>query len=108
MSRIGKAPIEIPNGVTLTLEGQTVKVKGPKGELQETVHEDITMSLEDNVLTFTRPSDLKHHRSMHGLYRALVNNMVTGVTDGYTITLELVGVGFRASSQGQQLTLALG
>jgi large subunit ribosomal protein L6 len=108
MSRIGKAPIEIPNGVTLTLDGRTVKVKGPKGELQETVHEDIAMSLEDNVLTFTRPSDLKHHRSMHGLYRALVNNMVLGVTEGYTITLELVGVGFRASSQGQQLTLALG
>lgn len=108
MSRIGKAPIEVPNGVTLSVEGQTVKVKGPKGELQETVHEDISMDFQDNVLTFSRPSDLKNHRAMHGLYRSLVQNMIVGVTEGYTITLELVGVGYRASSQGQTLTLALG
>lgn len=108
MSRIGKAPIEVPNGVTLTVEGQTVKVKGPKGELQETVHEDISMDFQENVLTFSRPSDLKNHRAMHGLYRSLVQNMIVGVTEGYSITLELVGVGYRASSQGQTLTLALG
>lgn len=108
MSRIGKAPIEVPNGVTLSVEGQTVKVKGPKGELQETVHEDISMDFQDNVLTFSRPSDLRNHRAMHGLYRALVQNMIVGVTEGYSITLELVGVGYRASSQGQTLTLALG
>lgn len=108
MSRIGKAPIEVPNGVTLTVEGQTVKVKGPKGELQETVHEEISMEFQENVLTFSRPSDLKNHRAMHGLYRSLVQNMIVGVTEGYTITLELVGVGYRASSQGQTLTLALG
>jgi large subunit ribosomal protein L6 len=108
MSRIGKAPIEVPNGVTLSVEGQTVKVKGPKGELQETVHEDISMDFQDNVLTFSRPSDMKNHRAMHGLYRSLVQNMIVGVTEGYSITLELVGVGYRASSQGQTLTLALG
>lgn len=108
MSRIGKAPIEVPNGVTLTVEGQTVKVKGPKGELQETVHEDISMDFQENVLTFSRPTDLKNHRAMHGLYRSLVQNMIVGVTEGYSITLELVGVGYRASSQGQTLTLALG
>jgi large subunit ribosomal protein L6 len=108
MSRIGKAPIEVPSGVTLTVEGQTVKVKGPKGELQETVHQDISMEFQENVLTFSRPSDLKNHRAMHGLYRSLVQNMIVGVTEGYSITLELVGVGYRASSQGQTLTLALG
>jgi large subunit ribosomal protein L6 len=108
MSRIGKAPIEVPNGVTLSVEGRTVKVKGPKGELQETVHEDISMDFQDNVLTFSRPSDMKNHRAMHGLYRSLVQNMIVGVTEGYSITLELVGVGYRASSQGQTLTLALG
>ena len=108
MSRIGKAPINVPDGVSLTLEGQLVKVKGPKGELEQAIDAEIGMNLEENVLTFTRPSDHKDHRSKHGLYRALVNNMIVGVTEGYSIKLELVGVGFRASSQGQDLTLALG
>jgi large subunit ribosomal protein L6 len=108
MSRIGKAPIVVPDGVTLTLDGATVKVKGPKGELEQAIDPEIGMNLQDNVLTFTRPSDHKDHRSKHGLYRALVANMVEGVSNGYTIKLELVGVGFRASSAGQDLTLALG
>jgi len=108
MSRIGKAPIVVPDGVALTLEGTTVKVKGPKGELEQTIDPEITMELQDNVLTFARPSDHKDHRAKHGLYRALVANMVEGVSNGYTIKLELVGVGFRASSAGQDLTLALG
>ena len=108
MSRIGKAPINVPDGVSLTLEGQLVKVKGPKGELEQAIDAEIGMSLEENVLTFSRPSDHKDHRAKHGLYRALVNNMIVGVTEGYSIKLELVGVGFRAQSSGQQLTLALG
>ncbi len=108
MSRIGKSPIVVPDGVTLTLHGTTVKVKGPKGELEQIIDEKIGMELQDNVLTFTRSSDHKDDRSKHGLYRALVNNMVEGVTNGFSITLELVGVGFRASSSGQDLTLALG
>lgn len=108
MSRIGKSPIVVPAGVTLTLEGSTVKVKGPKGELVQVVDAEIGMDLQDNVLTFTRPSDHKDHRAKHGLYRALVSNMVEGVSNGYTIKLELVGVGYRASSQGQDLTLSLG
>jgi large subunit ribosomal protein L6 len=108
MSRIGKSPINIPDGVTLTIDGTTVKVKGPKVELHEVISPEITMDLQDKVLTFSRPSDNKEHRSKHGLYRALVNNMIVGVTEGYSISLELVGVGFRASSSGQDLTLALG
>ena len=108
MSRVGKSPIIVPDGVTLTIEGTTVTVKGPKGELQEVIHPDITMDLQDKELTFSRPSDHKEHRSKHGLYRSLVNNMIVGVTEGYSIALELVGVGFRASSSGQNLTLALG
>lgn len=108
MSRIGKAPIAVPDGVTVTLEGASIKVKGPKGELEQTIDSEIGVELNDNVLTFTRPSDHRDHRSKHGLYRALVNNMIEGVSTGFTIRLELVGVGFRASSQGQDLTLALG
>ena len=97
MSRIGKLPISIPAGVQVKIEDDnTVTVKGPLGELKQKVNKDITMNLEDGVLTFTRPSDQKEHRSMHGLYRALVNNMVVGVTKGYEINLELVGVGYRA------------
>lgn len=108
MSRIGKSPINIPNGVTVTIADQLVTVKGPKGELQQEIDSVIDVQVEDNAITFTRPSDHKDHRSKHGLYRALVNNMVVGVTEGFTIELELVGVGFRASSAGQELTLALG
>jgi large subunit ribosomal protein L6 len=108
MSRIGKSPINIPSGVTVSIADQLITVKGPKGELQQEIDPVIDIQVEDNVLTFTRPSDHKDHRSKHGLYRALVNNMVVGVTEGFTIELELVGVGFRASSAGQELTLALG
>lgn len=108
MSRIGKAPIAVPEGVTVTIDGASIKVKGPKGELEQAIDPEIGVELNDNVLTFTRPSDHKDHRSKHGLYRALVNNMVEGVSNGYSIRLELVGVGFRASSAGQDLTLALG
>ncbi len=108
MSRIGKSPINIPSGVTVSIADQLVTVKGPKGELQQEIDPVIDIQVEDNTVTFTRPSDHRDHRSKHGLYRALVNNMVVGVTEGYTIELELVGVGFRASSAGQELTLALG
>lgn len=108
MSRIGKAPINIPSGVTVTVADQLVTVKGPKGELQQEIDPVIDVQLEDNVVTFSRPSDNKEHRSKHGLYRSLVNNMIVGVTEGYTIELELVGVGFRSSAAGQELTLALG
>lgn len=108
MSRIGKAPIAVPDGVTVTIDGSSIKVKGPKGELEQTIGSEIGVELNDNVLTFTRPSDHKDHRAKHGLYRALVNNMIEGVSQGYTIRLELVGVGYRASSQGQDLTLSLG
>jgi large subunit ribosomal protein L6 len=94
--------------VTVTLEGTNVKVKGPKGELTQEIDPAITVVQEDGVLTFTRPSDEKEHRSKHGLYRALVANMVTGVTEGYRVDMELVGVGYRASAAGQELTLALG
>jgi len=108
MSRIGKSPIVVPDGVDLTLDGATVKVKGPKGELKQIIDSKIGVELQDNVLTFTRSSDHKDDRSKHGLYRSLVSNMIEGVTNGYSIKLELVGVGFRASSSGQDLTLALG
>ena len=108
MSRIGKAPIVVPSGVTVTVDGTNVKVKGPKGELTQEIDPAITVVQEDGVLTFARPSDEKEHRSKHGLYRALVANMVTGVTEGYRVDMELVGVGYRASAAGQELTLALG
>jgi len=108
MSRIGKAPIVVPSGVTVTVDGTNVKVKGPKGELTQEIDPAITVVQEDGVLTFTRPSDEKEHRSKHGLYRALVANMVQGVTEGYKLEMELVGVGYRASAAGQELTLALG
>lgn len=97
MSRIGKLPIVLPAGVKLTVgDDNTVTVKGPLGELSQKVDKDITVTIEDNTITFSRPSDQKQHRALHGLYRALVNNMVVGVTKGYELNMELVGVGFRA------------
>jgi large subunit ribosomal protein L6 len=108
MSRIGKAPITIVDGVEIKVDGNVVSVKGPKGELQERIHPDLGVEIEDGVLTVTRPSDQKEHRAMHGLYRALIANMVEGVSNGYKKQLELVGVGYRAKSQGQKLELALG
>lgn len=108
MSRIGKLPIQIPAGVTVTSKDSVVTVKGPKGELTQTINPDIKISVEDGILSLTRPSDERIHRAMHGLYRALINNMVVGVSDGYKKELELVGVGYRASNVGQLLELSLG
>lgn len=109
MSRVGKAPITIPSGVTVTVnEGNIVTVKGPKGELEQAIDSDITISQEDGVLTVVRPTDQKRHKALHGLYRALINNMVTGVTTGYKLEQELVGVGYRATNTGNTLDLVLG
>lgn len=109
MSRIGKAPIAIPSGVTVSVsEKNVVTVKGPKGELTQLVDRAITVKQEDGNLVVSRPTEQKKHKSLHGLYRSLVNNMVLGVTEGYKTTQELVGVGFRASSTGNTLELSLG
>ena len=108
MSRIGKKPIEIPSGVTLTIDGQTVSVKGPKGQLSWTVVEEVEIKQEDGVLTLTPRDDSQRARSMWGLSRTLVGNMVDGVTKGYEETLELVGVGYRAAMKGSALSMQLG
>jgi large subunit ribosomal protein L6 len=109
MSRIGKHPVTIPQGVTITVgSDNVVTVKGPKGELKETVDRDITVEVADGHVTFNRPTDQGRHRAMHGLYRSLVSNMVKGVTEGFTKKLELVGVGYKAANQGNVLDLALG
>ena len=108
MSRIGKAPIEIPAGVTVQVNGNTVTVKGPKGELSQEINPDIHVAVEDGHVVVTRPDDERDHRSMHGLYRALIHNMVVGVSEGYKKEMELVGVGYRATSTGQVLELSLG
>jgi len=108
MSRIGKAPVAIPSGVTVTVEAGVIKVKGPKGELEQEFDTAIGVTVEENEVLFTRPSDQPDHRAKHGLYRSLCAGMVEGVTNGYKKELELVGVGFRAQAAGQQLTLALG
>jgi large subunit ribosomal protein L6 len=108
MSRIGKLPINIPAGVSVSMNDNVVTVKGPKGELSQYVNPEIAMEIKDGTVSFTRPSDQPQHRSMHGLYRALINNMVVGVSEGYKKELELVGVGYRVSSQGQVLEFALG
>jgi len=108
MSRIGKLPISIPAGVTVTVQDTVVTVKGPKGTLVQDINPSITVTVEGNVVTVTRPDDEKLNRSMHGLYRSLIQNMVVGVSEGYKKSLELVGVGYRVSNQGQVLELALG
>ena len=108
MSRIGKLPIQIPAGVTLTFKDDVVTVKGPKGELTQQINPDIKLTVEDGVLTLSRPSDERTHRAQHGLYRSLINNMVIGVSEAYTRTLELVGVGYRVTNTGQVLDLSLG
>ncbi len=108
MSRVGKMPIAIPAGVSVSYDNNVITVKGPKGELKQAINPEIAVKVEDGQIAFERPSDEKQHRSMHGLYRALVNNMVQGVSAGYKVQLELVGVGYRATSQGQILELALG
>lgn len=109
MSRIGKKLIEVPNGVTVSVGADnTVSVKGPKGELKQAIDRDIKIEIKDNTVHIVRPTDQIRHRAMHGLYRSLVSNMVKGVTEGYNKQLELVGVGYKASNQGNILDLALG
>ena len=108
MSRIGKKSIPLPKGVTVTVEGNVVKVKGPKGELQRTVHPELKIALENNELTVTRPSEETRHKALHGLTRTLVANMVEGTSTGFRKTLELVGVGYKAEARPYGLQLALG
>ncbi|HYK44445.1 MAG TPA: 50S ribosomal protein L6 [Parafilimonas sp.] len=109
MSRIGKAPVNLPKGVTISVGNDNViTVKGPKGELKQAIDRDIKIEESDGVVQISRPTDQIRHRAMHGLYRALISNMVKGVTDGYKKDLELVGVGFKASNQGNVLDLSLG
>ena len=108
MSRIGKMPIAIPSGVDVQIDGSTITVKGPKGELSQEISELMEVSIEDGVLTVSRPNDEKEARSLHGLTRTLINNMVVGVTEGYSKKLELVGVGYRAALKGSDLEIALG
>ena len=108
MSRIGNKPITIPAGVTLTIDGAKVTVKGPKGELAREVSSAMNLKLEDGILTVARPSDQKNHKSLHGLTRTLIANMVIGVTDGYSKNLEIEGVGYRAAKAGNAINLTLG
>lgn len=109
MSRIGKLPIQVPGGVTITVgDDNTVTVKGPKGQLSEKISGEMKLEQEDGVLHVTRPSDQKRHRALHGLSRTLINNMVVGVTNGFTKELEIVGVGYRAQKQGNKLVLNVG
>ena len=108
MSRIGKAPIQVPGPVKINVMGDTVQVEGPKGKLSQTFHPEMTIELEDGVLTVKRPSDSRDHRSLHGLTRALLNNMVVGVSDGFSRVLIIEGVGYRAEMNGSTLVLNVG
>lgn len=108
MSRIGKAPIEIPAGVEVTVEGNLVRVKGPKGELSREINPAMSITIENGALRVSRPSDEREHKALHGLTRTLIANMVEGVTNGYTRALELVGTGYRAAKTGNKLTLSVG
>ena len=108
MSRIGKKPVEIPKGVTVTLKEDVITVKGPKGELQEQIHPDISVEVKDGQVLVIRHSEETKSRALHGLWRALIHNMVVGVTEGYTRKLEIVGVGYRAEIKGSRLNLLLG
>ena len=109
MSRVGRLPIAIPAGVTVTVtEDNVVTVKGPKGQLVKAMDKDMNIAVEDNQVVVTRPSDVKEHRALHGLTRALINNMIIGVEKGYQKTLELIGVGYRAQLQGKKLVMNLG
>jgi len=108
MSRIGKKPILVPQGVKVAVDGQTVKAEGPKGKLNQTVHDALSVSLDENVLTVGRSSDQRQVRALHGLMRSLLANMVHGVKDGFERKLEIVGIGYRAQLQGKSLQLALG
>jgi len=108
MSRVGKKPVEIPSGVTVTVDGNNVTVKGPKGELSRSFNPDIEIKVEENVINVSRPSEAKEHRALHGTTRALLANMVEGVSKGFERTLELIGVGYRAQKQGTKLVLNVG
>jgi len=109
MSRIGRKPITIPKGVTLTMGSDGIlNVKGPKGELKQEIDRDIKVDIKEGEVSFSRPTDQIRHRALHGLYRSLTSNMIKGVTDGYKKNLELIGVGFKASNQGNVLDLSLG
>ena len=108
MSRIGRMPIALPSGVEVVQDGRTLRVKGPLGELERQIHPEMRVERKDGQLLVIRPSDEPRHRALHGLTRTLVNNMVTGVTDGFTRNLEISGVGYRAQLQGEKLVLALG
>jgi len=108
MSRIGKLPITVPAKVEVKITGDKIHVKGPKGELTQNLVDGVTVKVEDNNITVSRNTEQKHHRALHGLYRALINNMITGVSTGYKKEQELVGVGYKASTQGQNLDLVLG
>lgn len=108
MSRIGKLPIMLPAGVTVDVKDNVINVKGPKGELKQTLNPNIGVEVKDNQIVVSRPNDERESRAQHGLYRALINNMVVGVSTGFTKEMEIVGVGYRATSNGQVLELALG
>ena len=108
MSRIGRKPIQVPSGVDVKIDGHHITVKGPKGTLEREIHKDMTASLDNGVITVTRPSDDKEHRSLHGLTRTLIENMVVGVTNGFSKELEVNGVGYRAAKQGKDLVMNLG
>jgi ribosomal protein L6, bacterial type len=109
MSRIGKLPIEIPAGVTVKVDGENnVSIKGPKGELSQKIHKDIKVAVDGNIITVSRPTDSKFHKSLHGLTRSLIANMVEGVTKGFEKSLEINGVGYRAQKQGKKLVLNVG
>lgn len=108
MSRIGLKPIPLPDKVQVDIRGSFVKVKGPRGELNRSFHPDMEIALEDGILSVRRPTDQRHHKALHGLTRSLLFNMVNGVSEGYTRTLEIVGTGYRAEMQGENLVLYLG
>ena len=108
MSRVGLNPISIPEGVTVSVKGSNINIKGPKGELNQKFDPDFKIKIEENTLSISRPSEQKRHKSLHGLYRALIFNAVHGVSVGYELNLELVGVGYKASNQGNLLNLTLG
>ena len=108
MSRIGKMPITVPAGVTVTIEDNHVTVKGPKGELTRQINKNMKLTMDNGVITVERPDDEKESRSLHGLSRTLINNMIIGVTQGFSKTLEINGVGYRAAKQGQNINFTLG
>ncbi len=108
MSRIGKAPIQLPKGVKVDIQGTAVSVTGPKGKLKQEFHSEMVISLDDGILSVVRPSDSRQHRALHGLTRALLNNMVVGVSDGFSKVLEIEGVGYRAAMEGKDLVLNVG